>query len=200
MPSYLPYTKLFLEERENFAEKFKEIIEKGYTILTSGNDLQILDFVSIFLMITHNDDYHESIIGSFDNNSFLEYYRCAKYIELVLKKYKGKNVMSILESIFFMHQSYQIKACKSMHFINDTYCFVHRTSTVANELVANPKLDVQPFAYFFEQDYNLILAKVSKVSAIITKKYEVALVKLYKKRKNFKRHFVNILPADFIAH
>ena len=81
-----------------------------------------------------------------------------------------------------------------MNFMNDIYCFVHRTSTVANELVSNPKLEVQPFAYFFEQDYNLILAKTSKVSKIIAKKYETTLIKLYQKRKNFKRHFINILP------
>ena len=58
-----------------------------------------------------------------------------------------------------------------MNFMNDIYCFVHRTSTIANELVLNPKLNEQPFAYFFEQDYNLILTKTSKISKIITKKY-----------------------------
>ena len=86
-----------------------------------------------------------------------------------------------------------------MNFMNDIYCFVHRTSTVANEFVSSPKLEVQPFAYFFQQDYNLILTKTSKISKIITKKYEVTLVKLYQKRKNFKRYFINLLPNDFIA-
>ena len=86
-----------------------------------------------------------------------------------------------------------------MSFLNDIYCFVHRTSNVSNELVSHPKLNEQPFAFFFEQDFNLIVTKTSKVSKIIIKKYEAVLVKLYQKRKNFKKYFVNLLPEDFIA-
>jgi uncharacterized membrane protein len=88
-----------------------------------------------------------------------------------------------------------------MNFVNDIYCFVHRTSTVANELVENQKVQVNgKFAYFFEQDYNLILTKCSRVSTIIVKRYELALVKLYSKKQNYKKHVLTFLPEDFIAH
>lgn len=58
-----------------------------------------------------------------------------------------------------------------MTFVNDTFCFVHRTSTIANELVENQKAGTSGFAYFFEQDYNYILTKTSRVTKIISKKY-----------------------------
>lgn len=86
-----------------------------------------------------------------------------------------------------------------MSFMTDSYCFVHRTSTVANELVENSKNSEKHFAFFFEQDYNLILSKTSKVSQIISKKYEKALIKFYTKRVNFKREFNTLLPSDYVA-
>jgi hypothetical protein len=85
-----------------------------------------------------------------------------------------------------------------MNFINDTFCFVHRTSTVANDLVENPKTNSGQFAYFFEQDYNLILSKTSRITKIIIKKYEYSLIKVYKKRFALTLLKDPILPQDFI--
>lgn len=58
-----------------------------------------------------------------------------------------------------------------MTFVNDTFCFVNRISTVANELVENQKTNSGNFSFFFEQDYNLIVTKTSRVIKIISKKY-----------------------------
>lgn len=69
-----------------------------------------------------------------------------------------------------------------MTFVNDTFSFVNRTSTIANELVENQKTNSGNFAYFFEQDYNYILVKTSRIIKIISRKYEEALSRLYKKR------------------
>jgi hypothetical protein len=38
------------------------------------------------------------------------------------------------------------------------------------------------FAYFFEQDYNLILAKTSNIVKIILKKYETCLIKFFNRK------------------
>ena len=108
------------------------MLEKGYSILTKGNELEVLDFVGVFLLTTHDEHHQHAFIQHFENDHFLEYYRCAKHIELVLKKFKGLNALTILEAAFYIHQCYTIKYCKSMSFVNDIYCFVQRTSTVAN--------------------------------------------------------------------
>lgn len=100
-------------------------------------------------MTINSEEYQELFVKNFTNDNFLELYRCAKHIELVLKKYKGANALEILEAVMFMHQCYKINHCKSMNFISDSYCFVHRTSTVANELVENTKTGLNNFAYFF---------------------------------------------------
>jgi len=86
-----------------------------------------------------------------------------------------------------------------MTFINDIFCFVHRTSTVANELVENAKVNAHQFAYFFEQDYNLILSKTSRIVKIISKKYENSLIKLYRKRIAFTKYGSPLLSQDFIC-
>lgn len=93
------------------------------------------------------------------------------HIRLVLRKTTGKNALKIIEAVMSIHQCYRIRYCKSMSFIDDTVCFVHRTSTITNELVENSRAGKPIFAYFFEQDYNLILAKTSKILKIILKKY-----------------------------
>lgn len=188
------------EEKQNLVIKFGEMIGKGHKILLKGHDLAILDFVAVFLLIIHNEQCQELLVKHFTNDQFLDLYRCAKHIELALKKYKGNNALLILEAVLCMHQCYKVHPCKSMGFINDSYCFVSRTSTVANELVENSKSTQHHFAYFFEQDYNLILCKISTVSQIVAKKYEKALVHLHSKRANFTRHFITILPQDFVAH
>lgn len=122
------------------------------------------------------------LVECFDNDSFLEFYRCANYIRTVLRKLAGRNALVILESVLSMHQCYRISYCKSMTFVNDTFCFVNRTSTIANELVENQKANSSNFAYFFEQDYNFILTKTARVAAIISKKYEEVLRRAYIKR------------------
>jgi hypothetical protein len=91
-------------------------------------------------------------------------------------------VLNVVEAVLSMHQCYRIAYCKSMSFVNDTFSFVNRTSTVANELVENPKTNSGNFAYFFEQDYNFILVKTARVIKVISKKYEEALARLYRKR------------------
>jgi hypothetical protein len=83
----------------------------------------------------------------------------------------GHNVINIVDSVLNVHQCHRIRYCKSMTFINDLFCFVHRSSTVVNELVENAKVNAHQFAYFFEQDYNLILSKTSRIVKIISKKY-----------------------------
>jgi hypothetical protein len=72
-----------------------------------------------------------------------------------------------------------------MSFINNTYCFVHRASIVANELVDCAKTAGE-FAYFFEQDYDLILVKTSRALKIIAKDIEKQLVCLFKFRADYK--------------
>lgn len=101
---------------------------------------------------------------------------------MVLRKLKGKNALRIIEAVMNIHQCYRIRYCKSMSFIDDTVCFVHRTSTITNELVENNKNANPIFAYFFEQDYNLILAKTSKIVKIILKKYEFNICRLFNKK------------------
>lgn len=97
-----------------------------------------------------------------------------------------------------MHQCYRVAYCKSMSFINDTFTFVNRTSTVANELVENPKTNSGNFAYFFEQDYNYILVKTSRAIKIVSKKYEDVLAKLYKKRIQLSAHGPTFLFEDLV--
>ena len=198
VPSYLPYTRLLLEHKDTFTCHFKAMMPKAYLTLTKGSDIEVLDFVGVFLLTMNTETHQMSFVSEFNNDEFLEFYRCAKHIELVLRKLKGSNALNILEAVMALHQCYKIKHCKSLNFINDIYCFVHRTSTVANELVDNPKLKDQ-FAFFFEQDYNLIVTKTSRVSTIILKKYEHLLVAFYNKRKNYTKCHVNFLPEDFVA-
>jgi len=104
------------------------------------------------------------------------------HIRLVLRKTQGENALKIIEAVMNIHQCYRIRYCKSMSFIDDTVCFVHRTSTITNELVENSKVGNPIFAFFFEQDYNLILAKTSKIVKFILKKYETWLIKLFNKK------------------
>ena len=103
------------------------------------------------------------------------------HIRLVLRKLQGQNALRIIEAVMNIHQCYRIRYCKSMSFIDDTFCFVHRTSTITNELIDN-KTGNSLFAYFFEQDYNLILAKTSNIVKIILKKYESCLIKFFYKK------------------
>ena len=106
----------------------------------------------------------------------------------------------ILESVLSMHQCYRINYCKSMTFVNDTFCFVNRTSTIANELVDNQKAgNSGNFAYFFEQDYNFILTKTSRVAAIVSKKYEEVLRRAYRRRIEHTRHHAAFLHEDWCA-
>lgn len=105
----------------------------------------------------------------------------------------------ILESVLSMHQCYKINYCKSMTFVNDTFCFVNRTSTIANELVENQKINSHHFAYFFEQDYNFILTKTSRVAKIISKKYEEVLRKAYSKRIEHSMYQAAFLHEDWQA-
>jgi hypothetical protein len=58
-----------------------------------------------------------------------------------------------------------------MKSLGDGFSFVHRTSVLANEFVENNKSNSHHFAYFFEQDSNLILVKTSKLIKIVIKKY-----------------------------
>lgn len=104
------------------------------------------------------------------------------HIRLAMRKLKGRNALKIIEAVMNIHQCYRIRYCKSMSFIDDTVCFVHRTSTITNELIEYGKTGNSNFAYFFEQDYNLILAKTSKIVKIILKKYETCLLKFFNKR------------------
>lgn len=174
------------------------MIEKGYSILQKGTSVQILDFISCLLVIVHNDEHQTELVENLSNDQFLEFYRCANYIRLVLRKVVGTKAIEIIDSVLNISQCYRIKHCKSMNFINDTFCFVHRTSTVANDLVENPKTNSGQFAYFFEQDYNLILSKTSRITKIIIKKYEYSLIKVYKKRFALTLLKDPILPQDFI--
>lgn len=174
------------------------MIEKGYSILQKGTSVQISDFISCLLIIIHNDEHQTELVEQLSNDQFLEFYRCANYIRLVLRKFVGTRAIEIIDSVLSISQCYRIKYCKSMNFINDTFCFVHRTSTVANDLVENPKTNSGQFAYFFEQDYNLILSKTSRIVKIIIKKYENCLIKFYKKRVDLTLFKDPILPEDFI--
>lgn len=87
-----------------------------------------------------------------------------------------------------------------MTFVNDTFSFVNRTSTIANELVENPKTNSGNFAYFFEQDYNYILVKTSRIIKIISKKYEEALVRLFKNRMQFSSDEKIYTFEDMVAY
>jgi hypothetical protein len=172
VPEYLPYTKLMLEHRDTFAVQFKGMLVRGYQVLEKGGELEVLDFVGTFLLALQSEELQETLVKELDIDDFLEFYHCAKHIELTLKKYKGHNTIRILDAVLFMHQCHRIRPCRSMSFLSDVYCF--------------------------EQDYNLILAKTSKITKIITKKYEQSLTKLYTKRKHYKQYFISYLPEDFI--
>lgn len=117
----------------------------------------------------------------------------------MLRKLAGRNALVILESVLSMHQCYRINYCKSMTFVNDTFCFVNRTSTIANELVDNQKASNTSFAYFFEQDYNFILTKTSRVARAVSKKYEEVLHRLYKKRIEHCMYQSAFLHEDWLA-
>ena len=83
-----------------------------------------------------------------------------------------------------------------MNFLSDSYCFVHRTSTLANEFVES-KNNPASFAFFFEQDYNLILVKASKVIKFVAKKFDNALLKFYTTRFGIIKYSNSILPNDY---
>jgi thiaminase len=87
-----------------------------------------------------------------------------------------------------------------MTFVNDTFSFVNRTSTIANELVENQKSNSGNFAYFFEQDYNFILVKTSRIIKIISKKYEEAVAKLYRKKIQFSSHKKIFIHEDWVTY
>lgn len=53
------------------------------------------------------------------------------------------------------------------------------------------------FAYFFEQDYNLILVKTSKLLRVVQKRFDAALIRFYLKRTSTRLYLRNILPQDF---
>lgn len=107
-------------------------------------------------------------------------------------------MLNIVEAVLSLHQCYRIAYCKSMGFINDTFTFVNRTSTVANELVENPKTNSGNFAYFFEQDYNYILVKTSRAIKIVSKKYEEGLARLYNKRISLANDNSRLLFEDLV--
>lgn len=59
-----------------------------------------------------------------------------------------------------------------MSFLSDTFTFVNRTSTIANDFVENFKTKTSSFAYFFEQDYNFILVKTERAVKAVGRKFE----------------------------
>lgn len=48
------------------------------------------------MLTIHNEEIQEKFVKDFNNDEFLEFYRCAKHVELVLKKYKGSNALPVL--------------------------------------------------------------------------------------------------------
>lgn len=69
-----------------------------------------------------------------------------------------------------------------MSFLSDTFTFVKRTSTIANDFVENPKVKTNSFAYFFEQDYNYILVKTERAVKAVSRKFEEAVARIYRRR------------------
>ncbi len=54
------------------------------------------------------------------------------------------------------------------------------------------------FAYFFEQDFNYIMVKISTVIKIIKKKFNTRLVKFLTRRVNIRRFKHDVLPDDYL--
>ena len=54
------------------------------------------------------------------------------------------------------------------------------------------------FAYFFEQDFNYIMVKISTVMKIIKKKFNTRLVKFLTRRAGIKRFKHQMLPDDYL--
>lgn len=150
IPNYLQFSHLLFScEGEELILGFKSLINKGYDILTKGSNLECLDFISVLMVIIHKEEHQKNVLALFSNDDFLELFRCVSYIKNVLRKLAGRNVLNIIEAVLSIHQSYRISYCKSMTFVNDTFTFVNRTSTIANELVENSKANSFNFAYFF---------------------------------------------------
>lgn len=54
------------------------------------------------------------------------------------------------------------------------------------------------FAYFFEQDFNYIMVKISTVMKIIKKKFNTRLAKFLTRRVNIRRFKRDVLPDDYL--
>ncbi len=87
-----------------------------------------------------------------------------------------------------------------MGFLGSGYCFVNRTSNMANELIEEVKNQPETFAYFFEQDFNYIMVNASLVMRFIKEKFNVRLLKFLGRRVGLRRFFKDILPDDYMLH
>lgn len=92
-----------------------------------------------------------------------------------------------------------IDPSKSMKFINDGYSLVHRTSTICNQFVEELKKNKNETAFFFEQDYNYVLVKTSKLVEIIAKKFDGAYSRFLKARLEAKIEWIGQLHYGFLA-
>ncbi len=181
IPHYLPFTKvLFTSIPDDLVANFKGLLSKGYAILTKGNNVQCMDFIAALQVVINSEEHlnkqaeihgeqHPNYLAEISNDEFLELFRCLDYIKNVLRKLSGPNAMNILEAMLNTNQCYRIGYCRSMSFLSDTFTFVNRTSTIANDFVESPKSTT--FAYFFEQDYNFILVKTARAVKAISRKF-----------------------------
>ena len=106
-----------------------------YKTLVTGDELQTADTVLGLLCGMNNDHLAEELFQKCSLKTFLEFYRCIKHIRNVIYHLDGLNSLNILRPILTFYQCKLIENYKSMSFLGSGYCFLNRTSNLANEVI-----------------------------------------------------------------
>lgn len=175
MPAYLPFMKHIFAHDENLYLFLDNCLPVTFKRLVNADQLQTADAVLGLLCLLHNDHLANELFYKCAVSTFLEFYRCIKHIRNVIYHLDGLNSLNILRSVLTFYQCKLIENYKSMSFLGSGYCFLNRTSNLANELVEEAKSQPEMFAFFFEQDFNYIMVKISTVMKIIKKKFNTRL-------------------------
>lgn len=77
---------------------------------------------------------------------------------------------------------------------------MNRTSIICNDFVEEIKNNKNETAFFFEQDYNLVIVRTSKLLQFINKRFELAYARFIRNKVHFKKEeHIAYLYEDFLS-
>ena len=126
-------------------------------ILRNGPSALRYDLVSTLTTVLNKESLSDVLL-QISNHSFMELYKIIKEIYQNITKKHQPYSLEIVQAVLSVFSCRIIEPCDSLKVLGEGFSFVSRHSPFANDFLAEASRK-RSFAYFFEQEFNLIIVK-----------------------------------------